>query len=259
MAKSYTALPHELLEETEELNDAEFGRLIKAMMRYSMSGEPIDLNGSERFYAKRVMNIVDRFNNSETETSEKRSEAGRKGAEARWQKMANDGKTWQTHSANSKNGYTNTNTKPIPNQKKDTPISPGKKDPESGETEADAKAVIDYLNQAAKTKYRYSEHSLKHIRARLNEKYTVEDCKTVIDKKCSEWIGDTKMQQYLRPETLFGSKFENYLNAPASQPSGKRQYKLPDYYNPDPNRPGSGEYLTPEEVEEAKKLLAMTK
>lgn len=35
----------------------------------------------------------------------------------------------------------------------------------------------------------------------------------MIDKKCSEWLGNSKMEQYLRPETLFGTKFEGYLNA----------------------------------------------
>ena len=56
----------------------------------------------------------------------------------------------------------------------------------------------------------------KHINARLAEGYTLEDFFTVIDKKCAEWKG-TDMEKYLRPETLFGSKFENYLNAPASK------------------------------------------
>ena len=41
---------------------------------------------------------------------------------------------------------------------------------------------------------------------------TLEDFKTVIDKKYDEWYG-TNMQQYLRPETLFGTKFESYLNS----------------------------------------------
>ena len=53
-----------------------------------------------------------------------------------------------------------------------------------------------------------------HINARIAEGYTVEDFYTVIDKKCAEWK-NTEMAKYLRPETLFGSKFENYLNAPA--------------------------------------------
>ena len=40
----------------------------------------------------------------------------------------------------------------------------------------------------------------------------MEDFKAVIDYKVSEWKG-TKMEDYLRPETLFGTKFESYLNS----------------------------------------------
>ena len=49
------------------------------------------------------------------------------------------------------------------------------------------------------------------INARLKEGFTVEDFKTVIDKKVDEWKG-TELEQYLRPDTLFGTKFESYLN-----------------------------------------------
>lgn len=74
--------------------------------------------------------------------------------------------------------------------------------------------IIDYLNAKAGTRYKASTASTrKHIKARLDEGFTVEDFKSVIDKKCSEWLGNSKMEQYLRPETLFGTKFEGYLNA----------------------------------------------
>lgn len=75
--------------------------------------------------------------------------------------------------------------------------------------------IIDHLNLRAGTNYRASSKATQgHINARLAEGYTVEDFYTVIDKKCAEWKGGD-MEKYLRPETLFGSKFENYLNAPA--------------------------------------------
>lgn len=74
--------------------------------------------------------------------------------------------------------------------------------------------IVDYLNAKAGTRYKASTASTrKHIKARLDEGFTVEDFKSVIDKKCSEWLGNSKMEQYLRPETLFGTKFEGYLNA----------------------------------------------
>ena len=51
------------------------------------------------------------------------------------------------------------------------------------------------------------------IKARLDEGYTVDDFKTVIDKKVKAWKDDPKMSAYLRPETLFRpSHFESYLN-----------------------------------------------
>ena len=74
--------------------------------------------------------------------------------------------------------------------------------------------IVDYLNRKAGTNYRASTKKTKdHITARLNENWKLEDFKTVIDKKCADWLGDPKMEQYLRPETLFGTKFESYLNA----------------------------------------------
>lgn len=74
------------------------------------------------------------------------------------------------------------------------------------------KQIIDYLNSKIGSRYRYtSQTNNKYIRARLNEKFTVDDFKKVIDNKVQEWTG-TEFQQYLRPETLFGGKFEQYLN-----------------------------------------------
>ena len=73
--------------------------------------------------------------------------------------------------------------------------------------------IVEYLNQKAGTRYQTKSKKTKScIHARLEEGFTVDDFKTVIDKKCSEWIG-TEFEKYLRPETLFGTKFENYLNA----------------------------------------------
>lgn len=75
--------------------------------------------------------------------------------------------------------------------------------------------IIKYLNDKAGTKYRANAQATKrHINARINEGFTLEDFKTVIDKKCAEWLNG-EMAKYLRPETLFGGKFESYLNAPA--------------------------------------------
>lgn len=77
------------------------------------------------------------------------------------------------------------------------------------------KQVIDYLNKKIGSSYRYSSKSTtEKIKARLNEGYCLDDFIVVIDKKVLEWGNDEKMKVYLRPETLFGTKFESYLNQP---------------------------------------------
>ena len=80
------------------------------------------------------------------------------------------------------------------------------------------KEAVDYLNEKAGTKYKSSsKNTTKHIKARINDGYTLEDFKSVIDKKCSEWL-NTDMEKYLCPDTLFGSKFEKYLNQKINGP-----------------------------------------
>lgn len=72
--------------------------------------------------------------------------------------------------------------------------------------------VVAYLNEKAGTKYRASSaKTQKVIHARVAEGFTLEDFMAVIDKKTAEWMG-TEWEKFLRPETLFGPKFESYLN-----------------------------------------------
>ncbi|UDM70688.1 conserved phage C-terminal domain-containing protein [Vagococcus fluvialis] len=75
------------------------------------------------------------------------------------------------------------------------------------------KEIVDYLNLKTSKSYKHSTSKTKSlIRARWNEGFRVVDFKKVIDNKCFEWIGNSDMAKYLRPETLFGNKFEGYLN-----------------------------------------------
>ncbi len=86
---------------------------------------------------------------------------------------------------------------------------------------ANLSEIISYLNEKTESMYRASNKKTQScIRARLAEGFTVDHFKTVIDKKCTEWIGDEKMEKYLRPETLFGTKFEGYLNAKTTGRNG---------------------------------------
>jgi uncharacterized phage protein (TIGR02220 family) len=73
--------------------------------------------------------------------------------------------------------------------------------------------IIDYLNNQADKKYKHStDKTKKLIQTRLNDGFTLDDFKKVIDNKVITWKGNPEMDLYLRPETLFGTKFEGYLN-----------------------------------------------
>lgn len=71
--------------------------------------------------------------------------------------------------------------------------------------------IIDYLNLKCNKNFKYTTgKTIRCINARMREGNTVNDFKKVIDKKYDEWA-NTTMKVYLRPETLFGTKFERYL------------------------------------------------
>ena len=82
--------------------------------------------------------------------------------------------------------------------------------------------IIQHLNMRAGTKYKSNTAKTKQlIKARLNEGFTLDDFKIVIDKKCVEWCG-TEFEKFLRPNTLFGTKFESYLNQNVVKPKSKK-------------------------------------
>ena len=87
--------------------------------------------------------------------------------------------------------------------------------------------IVAYLNE--KTGQHYKAKTAKTvslIQARLKENFTVDDFKVVIDKKVKEWRG-TEMEKYLRPETLFGTKFEGYLNQTGTENKPKPKSNVP--------------------------------
>lgn len=106
------------------------------------------------------------------------------------------------------------NVEPIPDKK---PVE--KQSDKKDNIKQYVEQIVEHLNEKAGTAYRASTKATQqHINARLSEGFTVEDFFKVIDSRCAEWMGDPKMAQYLRPSTLFGPKFENYLNTPTGKP-----------------------------------------
>ncbi|KWT48054.1 DNA replication protein [Lactococcus lactis] len=76
--------------------------------------------------------------------------------------------------------------------------------------------IISYLNEKTGRSFRTTEAHKRFIKARWNENYKLDDFKKVVDNKVADWTGKTingqPAEKYLQPSTLFGTKFDNYLN-----------------------------------------------
>ena len=84
--------------------------------------------------------------------------------------------------------------------------------------------VVEFLNQQTGARYRANTPNTRRlIETRIKEGFGLDDFKIVIAKKSKQWLHDPKMSKYLRPETLFGTKFEGYLNE-------SETYRLSDPY-----------------------------
>ena len=89
---------------------------------------------------------------------------------------------------------------------------------EAAQSSIPYKEICEYLNKLTNSNYRSTTKKTKElIKARFNEGFCLEDFKVVIEKKTIDWINDKEMSKYLRPETLFGNKFESYLNQPTKE------------------------------------------
>lgn len=104
--------------------------------------------------------------------------------------------------------------------------------PSSGKPDPCAE-ILEYLNLKARRSYRAVDTNLRLIGFILKSGVSVDDCKRVIDLKVKKWQGDPKMDEFLRPGTLFRkSNFENYVGALDAHVNGY-----------DGLQPGAAEYL----------------
>ena len=191
-------------EAVKNLPPEEFKESVQAILNYGLDSKPPDTQGT---IAHTVFSLV----KPQIDANNRRYENGCKGGKSK--PNPNQDGTKVEPNPNQ------TDTKPEPKEKckgerrkekKDNfllspPTSRGRPAYQYGE-------VVDYLNLRAGTRYRStSEDTRKHIRARMDDGYSLDDFKAVIDHKAAEWKG-TEWEKFLRPSTLFGSKFESYLN-----------------------------------------------
>lgn len=87
-----------------------------------------------------------------------------------------------------------------------------KKKIEKEKKEKEMIEVINHLSIETGRQFKLGNDTSKKIQTLFNKKYSIEQIKQVISFKCYEWKGNPELEQYLRPDTLFGSKnFEKYF------------------------------------------------
>lgn len=117
------------------------------------------------------------------------------------------------------------NTKDINTSNKDIVVSK-----ETTKDNIPYQEIIDYFNKINKKNLKNVPSHQKFIRARWKEGYRLNDFKTVIDNKFLTWKG-TEWEKYLRPSTLFGTKFDEYLNEINHNPINNNQKGVLNEYS----------------------------
>ena len=200
MIEKIQIIHNDVRKSLERMSYESVGRLLMALIAYANDEDYSDIIESDDkayMYFPTLQSHIDRqesFRKSKAENGKKGG--GQFGNSNAKKTTENDQKRPKT----SKNEQKRT---PIPN-----PIPYPNPNPY-------IKEILSFLNEKTGRHFKECKETERLINGRINEGYTVEDFKKVIDKKVNEWKDDSKMATFLRPSTLFApSHFDEYLNAP---------------------------------------------
>ena len=208
----------EWAENCEDLSDQEFGQLMRAVFKYKQTGEnPAFSDRTMRACWKPIKQAFDRTTSAYDERCKRNQENGKKGGRPKAEKTEKP------------NGFLENPEKPNgffenPNDNDNKNDNENDNDNESSpgsDIASLSSSLISFLNQESGGDYKPGLYIMGRLRALMSEGYSEEDFREVIRKKSDEWRG-SKMAAYLRPSTLFGNKFAEYLAAPDPTRSGKK-------------------------------------
>lgn len=200
MIEKIQIIHNDVRKSLERMSYESVGRLFMALIAYANDEDYSDIIESDDnayMYFPTLQNHVDRqesFRKNKAENGKKGGgQFGNSNAKKTTENDLKRPKTSKNEQKRTPSPYPNPN--PIPN--------PYIKD------------ILSFLNQKTGKHFRECKETERLINGRINEGYTVDDFKKVIDKKVKEWKNDSKMATFLRPSTLFASShFDEYLNAP---------------------------------------------
>lgn len=189
MARNYAALFHEYLDEMADLTDAEFGRLARALLVYSRTGEFPALNGNERLFKRRVIMQEDRAQESYVQVVEKNRANGQLGGRPR--------------------KHTETQRNPEkPTETQNNPQKPNETQKTQIEIESEIKTEINTPlpngNKGSKAatpptrETRFSPPSLDEVQSYISERGSAVDAQQFVDFYASKgWmVGKNRMKDW---------------------------------------------------------------
>ena len=203
--KNSFVLYTEYEEKLTALSNEQFGALMRAIFQRESAGEvTIELDAMTQMALGFIAGDLDRTHKKYMQSIEN----GKRGGRPKTQN--NPGET------------RNNPGKPGPNLNVDVDVNEDV-DVDEDVDEDVVNEIVRHLNMRCKTQFKPNALSTKQgIIARLKEGFTLDNFKEVIDKKHKEWSHKPDMAPFLRPQTLFGNKFESYLNQPWPQDGGRK-------------------------------------
>jgi len=211
-------------ESLNELTDEQVAKLFRGMVSYFNTGKEPKFSGLMKMVFIPIRQQMDR----DTDKYEKKCEKNRESIQKYWDKVKADTNEYERIRTNTNvyeripanTNVANTNTKTSTTTKTDTGTTTTSSETDPGLLSFE---LIQYLNEKTGSDYRPDRANAERIQALLDAGYSPDQIRSVIDKKCAEWLGDEKMRAYLRPSTLFGTKFSEYVSAPISISQERKQ------------------------------------
>ena len=211
----------DIKETLDDLSDSEVAALFRGMVDYQVTGEDPKFSGTLKYIFIPIRQQMDRNNTKWERKKAVRAEAGRQGGirsgevrRAKAEAEANEANASQSkqNEANEANEAVTVNGTVNVNVNGNGTVTVS----DEADAESLSRSLISYLNEKSGGKYKPTEELTDRIGELLDAGYSEKDMRDVIDKKVAEWKDDSKMRGYLRPRTLFGDKFEEYVSAPES-------------------------------------------
>ena len=220
----------DIKETLDDLTDEQVAALFRGMVDYQITGEDPKFSGALKYVFIPIRQQMDRNNTKWERKKAVRAEAGRQGGirsgevrRAKAENEANEANASQSkqNEANEANEAVTVNGTVTVNVNGNGTVTVS----DGSDVEALSSSLISYLNEKSGGSYKPTDEITDRIGELFAAGYTEADMIRVIDSKVAEWKDDSKMRSYLRPRTLFGDKFEEYVSGPVPIEVEEKQKK----------------------------------